>query len=241
MDCHFLLQRIFPTQGSNPGPLHCRQIPYHLSYWVKGSYRLNSQFIYYLGSSITSLFLGSYITFPKQVSVTIHLKYKLITTNYNLQLCKYSFKIRKFTRFSGKTEGHEAWNLYSLTSDSFSLQLVFYRCILGIPQTSFHNIMRNITFKINMHLIMLLLLSYSVLLDSLQPHELQHAKLPCPSPLLELAHSCPLSQWIYLNNHLILCHPLSPFALNLSQHQGLFQWAGSLHQVAKVLKLQLQH
>ena len=51
--------------------------------------------------------------------------------------------------------------------------------------------------------------------------------------LLELAHSCPLSQWIYLNNHLILCHPLSPFALNLSQHQGLFQWAGSLHQVAK--------
>ena len=26
---HFLLQRIFPTQGSNPGLLHCRQILYH--------------------------------------------------------------------------------------------------------------------------------------------------------------------------------------------------------------------
>ena len=25
-------QGIFPTQGSNPGPLHCRQILYHLSY-----------------------------------------------------------------------------------------------------------------------------------------------------------------------------------------------------------------
>ena len=24
--CHFLLQGIFPTQGSNPGLLHCRQI-----------------------------------------------------------------------------------------------------------------------------------------------------------------------------------------------------------------------
>jgi len=38
-------------------------------------------------------------------------------------------------------------------------------------------------------------------------------------------------------------HPLSPSspALNLSQHQGLFQWVGSLHQVLKVLKLQLQH
>ena len=31
--CHFLLQGIFPTQGSNPGLLHCRQILYRLSYW----------------------------------------------------------------------------------------------------------------------------------------------------------------------------------------------------------------
>ena len=30
--CHFLLQGIFPTQESNPGPLHCRQILYRLSY-----------------------------------------------------------------------------------------------------------------------------------------------------------------------------------------------------------------
>ena len=39
-------------------------------------------------------------------------------------------------------------------------------------------------------------------------------------------------------------HPLSslsPPAFNLSQHQGLFQWVGSSHQVAKVLELQLQH
>ena len=31
--CHFLLQGIFPTQGSNPGLLHCRQTVYHLSHW----------------------------------------------------------------------------------------------------------------------------------------------------------------------------------------------------------------
>ena len=39
-------------------------------------------------------------------------------------------------------------------------------------------------------------------------------------------------------------HPLlspSPPAFNLSHHQGLFQWVSSLHQVAKVLELQLQH
>ena len=39
-------------------------------------------------------------------------------------------------------------------------------------------------------------------------------------------------------------HPLlpsSPPVLNVSQHQGLFQWVSSLHQVAEVLELQLQH
>ena len=39
-------------------------------------------------------------------------------------------------------------------------------------------------------------------------------------------------------------HPLlspSPPAFNLSQHQGLFQWFSSLHQVTKVLQFQLQH
>ena len=33
----------------------------------------------------------------------------------------------------------------------------------------------------------------------------------------------------------------SPPAFNLSQHQGLFQWVSSSHQVAKVLEFQLQH
>jgi len=33
----------------------------------------------------------------------------------------------------------------------------------------------------------------------------------------------------------------SPPAFNLSQHQGLFQWVDSSHQVAKVLELQVQH
>ena len=35
--------------------------------------------------------------------------------------------------------------------------------------------------------------------------------------------------------------PPSPFAFNLSQHQGLYQWVNSLHQVTKILELQLQH
>ena len=40
------------------------------------------------------------------------------------------------------------------------------------------------------------------------------------------------------SNH--LTSPPSPFALSLSQHQGLFQWVDSSYQVAKVLELQHQ-
>ena len=72
--------------------------------------------------------------------------------------------------------------------------------------------------------------------DSLWPHGLQHARLLCPplSPGV-CSDSCPLSQWCYLT----ISSP-SPLAFSLSRHQGLFQWVGFLHQVAKVLELQLQ-
>ena len=46
--------------------------------------------------------------------------------------------------------------------------------------------------------------SCSVMFDSLRPHELQHARPPCPSPTPGVhSDSCPLSQC-----HLILCRPL---------------------------------
>ena len=58
--------------------------------------------------------------------------------------------------------------------------------------------------------------------DALQYHGLQHARLPCPSlSPRDGSDSCPLS-----GDAIQLSHPLpppSPFALNLSQHQGLFQ------------------
>ena len=46
----------------------------------------------------------------------------------------------------------------------------------------------------------MLLFSHSVMSDSLQPHELQHARLPCPSLSSRVcSNSCPLSRWCYLN------------------------------------------
>ena len=46
--CHFLLQRIFLTQGLNPGLLHCRQMLYHLSH--QGSPRSKCLLISWLQS-----------------------------------------------------------------------------------------------------------------------------------------------------------------------------------------------
>ena len=78
--------------------------------------------------------------------------------------------------------------------------------------------------------------SHSVIFTSLWPHGMQHARPPCSSPTPRVyPNSCPLSWW---------CHPTisssvipSPCAFNLSQHQGVFQWFSSSHQVAKVLQI----
>ena len=72
------------------------------------------------------------------------------------------------------------------------------------------------------------------------PMDYSTPRLPVPYQLRELAqtHVHQVSDAIQPS------HPLSspsPPAFNRSQHQGLFQWVSSLHQVAKVLELQLQH
>ena len=70
---------------------------------------------------------------------------------------------------------------------------------------------------------------------------LQHARPPCPSPTPRVySNSCPLSRWCHPNISSSVLSP-SPPAFNLSQHQGLFRWVSSSHQVAKILEFQLQH
>ena len=84
--------------------------------------------------------------------------------------------------------------------------------------------------------------------DSLSPHGLQHFLWTCMDMQASLSFTISWSllkllsiESVILTNHFILCHSLSLLVLNLFQHQGLFQWAGCSHQVAKVLQLQLQH
>ena len=75
--------------------------------------------------------------------------------------------------------------------------------------------------------------------DSLQPYGLQHTRPPCPSPTPEFTQTH--VHWV--GDAIQPSHPpLSPsHAFDLFQHQGIFKWVSSSHQVAKVLKFQLQH
>ena len=58
-------------------------------------------------------------------------------------------------------------------------------------------------------LLIIIVLSHSVISDSLRPHGLQHSRLPCPSPSPGVcSNSCPLSWMVMPSNHLILSHPL---------------------------------
>ena len=71
--------------------------------------------------------------------------------------------------------------------------------------------------------------------------------MECSTPGFPVHHQLPeLTQthvhWV--SDAIQPSHPLSslsPPAFNLSQHQGLFKWVCSLHQVAQILQFQLQH
>ena len=87
-------------------------------------------------------------------------------------------------------------------------------------------------------------------LSSVQSHS--HIRLfvtpmDCSTPGLSVPHQLPEFTQTHIHwvrDAIQPSHPLSsPFCptFNLSQHQGLFQWVTSSHQVAKVLEFQLQH
>ena len=80
----------------------------------------------------------------------------------------------------------------------------------------------------------------SVMSDSLWPHELQHARPPCPLPTARVySNSCPLSRW---------CHPtISSSVVPFSSRPQSFPASGSFQMSqlftpgGKVLEFQLQH
>ena len=91
-----------------------------------------------------------------------------------------------------------------------------------------------------MSIVLLLLASHSVVSASLD-------HMDCSMPGFPVLHCLP--EFAQTHDHWVgdiiqPSHPLLPCfppAFNLSQHQDLFQWVGSSHQVAKILELKHQY
>ena len=87
---------------------------------------------------------------------------------------------------------------------------------------------------------LLLLFRCLVMSNSLRPHRLQHARLPCPSLSPRVcSNSCPLSQW----RHPAISSPVVPFSSCLQSFPASesFPMSQFYASGAKVLELQLQH
>ena len=70
--------------------------------------------------------------------------------------------------------------------------------------------------------------------------------MDCRVPCFPVHHQIPEPTQIHVHWVSDAIQPFQPLlfpssALSLSQHQGLFQWISSSHQVAKVLEFRLQH
>ena len=109
--------------------------------------------------------------------------------------------------------------LYSLRIDSFFLN-TFYVCLI--------------------YFICSLQFSRSVVSNSLWP-------MDCSTPGLPVHHQLPEFTQTHVHQVRDAIQPIHPWsspsppAPNPSQHQSLFQWVNSSHEVAKALEFQLQH
>ena len=141
--------------------------------------------------------------------------------------------------------------------------LKFLPCIFSMSQSTLCLVLRKITACVivsvsyksqkNVQLSFLSTLILNCLIPSVQfssvtrscptlfdPMNPSTPGLPIHHQLLEFTqtHVHRVSDAIQPSNPLL---SPSPPALNPSQHQGLFQWVSSSHEVAKVLEFQLQH
>ena len=109
-----------------------------------------------------------------------------------------------------RTQNHEtSSNMTTVDSGCFvkSTKLFFLQCFLNASETE--GILHYLHSSVLWYQGQLLILQFSrsVMSDSLQPHRLQHARLPCPSPTSRACSNSSIKS-VMPSNHLILCRPL---------------------------------
>ena len=128
------------------------------------------------------------------------------------------------------TYNHHIWIIF-LSPGHFLLHFVFLDVLVSVQHSLFYLVVRFQFSSVHFSLL--------VMFDFSRPHGPQHARPPCLSQTPEFTQTH--VHWV--GDAIQPSHPLSSpssLARNLSQPQGLFQWVSSSHQVAKVLKFQLQ-
>ena len=228
MGCHFLLQQIFPTQGSNPAHPHDRQSLYKLSH--QGSLcnkesacqmpKTQGRWAQSLGQEdpleeeewhLAAIFLSGTNPWRKEPSVSQG-RTRLSTPENGIRSHRLKPKFSK-----------NSFLLLLMTTKSTDYHLGFWPAInKKLP---------------GLHQFRSVAQSCLTLCDPMD----------CSTPGLPVHHQLPEStqthvHWV--NDAIQPSHPLSspsPPALNLSQHQGLSKGVSSRQKVAKVLEFQLQH
>jgi len=135
--------------------------------------------------------------------------------------------------------------LLSQHSENFIFDTVFFNfrlwsCFIFIAFLSCRFLITNFFFNITSIVMISSVSSAQSCMTLWDPMDYSMPGLPFHHQLSELTQAD--VHWI--EDAIQPSHSLSspsPLAFNLSQHQDLFQWVGSSHQVAKVLEFQLQH
>ena len=129
VDCHTLLQGIFPTQGSNPGLPHCRQILYRLSH--HGSPRILEWVAYPFsrGSSQPRNWIGSPALQTDSLPIELPGKHK----NYTEAEERISELKDRMIEITAKEQKKE-WKDLKMVSEISVIILNTNIWIIGIPE-----------------------------------------------------------------------------------------------------------
>ena len=167
-----LLQGIFPTQGSNPGLLHCRRILYQLSHKVTLRIKEWVAYPFYSGFSQPRNPTGSPAlqadSLPTELWTLTIIHVKLWFASVSAQAMGGLF-VCFFPDLRFKWAFGQDKVLWNQTSTRKLIHFTILKeCIDFIGQS----------FSASA----LLTFSHSVVSDSWRPHELQHTRPSCPSP-----------------------------------------------------------
>ena len=161
------------------------------------------------------------IKVPKYISVKFT-QTALCQINSNWLLKTHSFLGKRLLCNSGCAELLICFKHTSVFNNQYLPPIIWLKNVYGVSKEEIWLIGCHLQCRNMPRNMGLSLFSCSVMSDSLWPHGLQNARLSCPSPSPGV---CSIHvHWVC--DVIQSSHPLSspsPPALNLSQHQGLFQ------------------